>query len=469
MAEEIRNGDSNSFALVLPSGTRLFGFTSTSYRKDGNKISNGYLRYLTEINEADFNRLNTSANRGLVITDARSGKFYQTVGTYDESKTFLPTALAGAELQQEFAKYNSNPSQSPRLNAVVASSVLAVAEDANLPPPVVSASLFNSNTAGPSNPDQPTGQGGNPQAPGGDPPPAPPLPAPQQPDPVLLEVAGGVGSFLKYPKLMKDDQDKIKFTACEIQTRDTPSGEGLQFTFGKPKYKPIDGSVFLAIQSPISDQNSVDWGPDTVNAIDAAIFGASRTFANEGDITTKAGVFLKDLYEKISNEQTRIRTFLAGQAASINNILARTDNVVLNPNLELLFTGPQLRPFTFQFKMSARNQPEANEIKTIIKYFKYHMAVREEADKLFLKAPHVFTIQYLKGNSDSHPGINQISPNDFQKACALTNCSVDYTPLGSYSTYNDGTMVAYTLSLQFQEITPIYASDYVNYPHPIGF
>ena len=97
------------------------------------------------------------------------------------------------------------------------------------------------------------------------------------------------------------------------------------------------------------------------------------------------------------------------------------------------------------------------------------MAVREEADKLFLRAPHVFTIEYLKGNVDSQPGINLISPNNFQKACALTNCSVDYTPLGSYSTYTDGTMVAYTLSLQFQEITPIYASDYVNYPHPIGF
>ena len=325
------------------------------------------------------------------------------------------------------------------------------------------------NTAPPLNPDQPPNQGGNPSSP----PPAPPaptLPAPQPVDPVLLEVAGGVGSFLKYPKLMKDDQDKIKFTACEIQQRQpTSSNDPLEFSFGKPTYKPVDGAVFLAIQSPISDQNSVDWGPDSVNAIDAAIYNASSSFMNEGDLTNKAKGFLEKLYGTIQQQQPRIRSYLAGQAASINNILARTDNVVLNPNLELLFNGPQLRPFTFQFKMSARNQDEANEIKSIIKYFKYHMAAREEQGKLFLRAPHVFTIQYLKGNISSQPGINVISPNDFQKACALTNCSVDYTPLGSYSTYTDGTMVAYTLSLQFQEITPIYASDYVNYPHPIGF
>lgn len=89
------------------------------------------------------------------------------------------------------------------------------------------------------------------------------------------------------------------------------------------------------------------------------------------------------------------------------------------------------------------------------------MAVRKEQG-LFLKAPHVFTIQYMKGEVPQHPGINLISPTDDTKACALTNCSVDYTPLGTYSTYEDGTMTAYTLSLQFQELTPIYDSDYTD-------
>ena len=243
---------------------------------------------------------------------------------------------------------------------------------------------------------------------------------------------------------MKTDQDKIKFQACEI-SRSSSS------ITSSPKYDPVDdGPVVLAIQSPISDQNSVDWGHDSVNAIDAKIYDKSLELIQKGDFTKK---------------------FLAGQAAGLNNVLARTDNVVLNPNLELLFQGPQLRPFSFQFKMSARSQEEAKEIKSIIKYFKYHMAVRKEQG-LFLRAPHVFTIQYMKGDSENHPGINLISPSDTEKACALTNCSVDYTPLGSYATYEDGTMVAYTLSLQFQELEPIYDSDYTEGPaasHPIGY
>jgi len=204
----------------------------------------------------------------------------------------------------------------------------------------------------------------------------------------------------------------------------------------------------------------VDWGPNTVNALESALYERSLSFMDTGDLANEiqnlAGQIMKDA--KTSSE--RFKKFLAGQAAGVNNILARTDNVVLNPNLELLFQGPQLRPFTFQFKMSARNQPEADEIKKIIKYFKYHMAVRKETPALFLRAPHVFTIRYLKGESTIHPGINLISPTTDTKACALTNCSVDYTPLGSYMTYEDGTMAAYTLSLQFQEITPIYDTDY---------
>lgn len=289
----------------------------------------------------------------------------------------------------------------------------------------------------------------------------PPLNTSTELSAVQLQIAGDAG--LRYPKLMKKEQDKIKFVACEIKP--TGSLEDI------PSYTKVDGPVCLAIQSPISDQNSVDWGPDTVNAIEAKIFGLSYGLMQQ-NTAKEAGNLLQGEIDKFTESVRRngelLQKYLAGQAASLNNVLARTDNIVLNPNLELLFQGPQLRPFTFQFKMSARNQGEANEIKAIIKYFKYHMAVRKTKG-IFLKAPHVFTIQYMKGETENHPGINIISPGDEKKACALTNCSVDYTPLGSYMTFNDGTMVSYTLSLQFQELTPIYDTDYNDYPHEIGF
>jgi hypothetical protein len=74
-----------------------------------------------------------------------------------------------------------------------------------------------------------------------------------------------------------------------------------------------------------------------------------------------------------------------------------------------------------------------------------------------MKAPNVFKIKYhLRGTDKDHPSLNKI------KMCALQSCSVDYTPDGSYMTFNDesATMTSYNLSLQFQELEPVTEKDY---------
>ena len=44
--------------------------------------------------------------------------------------------------------------------------------------------------------------------------------------------------------------------------------------------------------------------------------------------------------------------------------------------------------------------------------------------------------------------------------CALTNCTVQYNPDGSYMTYDDGSMTSYNLQLNFSELNPIYDTDF---------
>jgi hypothetical protein len=45
------------------------------------------------------------------------------------------------------------------------------------------------------------------------------------------------------------------------------------------------------------------------------------------------------------------------------------------------------------------------------------------------------------------------------KMCALTQVDVSYTPDGTYATTRDGRMVAYQLSLNFQETKLIFRED----------
>lgn len=270
------------------------------------------------------------------------------------------------------------------------------------------------------------------------------------------------GKRFQYPIGMTDAQDKIRFTAVEI----VPGK--------KSEYIQKDASIYIAAQGPIQDTNAVKWGEGTLNAAEQASLTKAQQLIVEGkDPGTVAQAAATEITEWMKKNSAEVGEYMAGLAIGKPEVFTRSTGKILNPNLELLFQGPQLRSFQMSFKMSARDRVEAAIIRGIIKYFKRHMAVRRDTTATFLKAPHVFTIQYLKG-SEIHPSIGKISPkiSGKTKACALLAMQTDYTPLGSYATYNDpeGTMVAYTINLQFQEIEPIYDTDYFeDDKHPIGY
>ncbi len=274
------------------------------------------------------------------------------------------------------------------------------------------------------------------------------------------------GGVLTYPiKIEKTQQDRLKFTAVEYQ----PPGNLGTGTLGSQNRKDtqgkkIIGSVFLPIQSSISDFNSVEWQGASINEIQKQAVNASLGAMNAKgteDLSAELQKQYNEALKKISGAQKEIKVAFAGEAVGIQNLLGRFGSV-LNPNFELLFTGPQLRPFEFKFQMSAREKKEGENIKKIINFFKKNMAAKKDDKGLFLRAPNTFLIEYkYNGPSVTHPGINLI------KECALLSCSVEYTPLGTYMTYPDGTMVSYTMSLSFQELEPIYDKDYNG--HPIGY
>jgi hypothetical protein len=297
----------------------------------------------------------------------------------------------------------------------------------------------------------------NPDAQGGS---TPTADAPQQPS------QQASSATLVYPNdLASTDQDRIMFTAIEIakSTAVNPS-DALLAT--EPTFRSVPGSpsVILPIQSGISDQNSVNWGPGEINELQRQLVNASirvqRSGDNLGNVTLEELKNVTDLFRDVAGSGLA-NIYFAEQAVGVQNLLSRITGSVLNPNLELLFQGPQLRPFNFSFKLSPRSENEAKTVKSIINYFKKNMAVKKDAAGIFLKSPNAFKIQYQHKGGE-HPGINKI------KECALTNCSVDYTPLGSYMTYPEGTMVSYTMSLQFQELTPIY-DEYYKDPSQIEF
>ena len=272
------------------------------------------------------------------------------------------------------------------------------------------------------------------------------------------------GDYVYPLDLGQTKQDVIKITMVEYVPQDfNQSGQfGFDNSARNQNNERGIGTVILPIPGGIQDTNSVQWAGQNMNAMEAGL----AQLALSG-ITQGADGFFGNLQQQAdairgnSGEvSTAVATAFAGAASGTGGqLVTRTTGAVVNPNLELLFSGPALRSFSFQFKMNAREELESKEIVKIIRFFKQGSAAQRSSSNLFLKSPHTFKIQYLHrgpGEDNDNPFMNKI------KECALQSVAVNYTPEGNYATFDDGAMTSYELTLSFQELEPIFNDDYAD-------
>jgi hypothetical protein len=279
---------------------------------------------------------------------------------------------------------------------------------------------------------------------------------------------GAGAAPLKYPTDMNARQDHILFTQIEYSPRaltdTTTNSEGNPLQLGKRSdNRTILGKVILPIQSGIMDGNNVRWAEDSLNALQLFQINVMRSAITGGfkAAAETTGAAAEEFKSDFSTEKGSIANLIT-QAVTQKNVLARTEGSIVNDNLELLFQSPSLRNFSFTFKLSAREASEAKMIANIIRFFKQGMAPKRTPNAYFLKSPNTFLLEYRHDNKD-HPGMNKI------KECALTNCSVNYTPDGYYAAHTDGYLVTYDVTMQFQELEPVYNDEYANLNNQIGY
>ena len=280
---------------------------------------------------------------------------------------------------------------------------------------------------------------------------------------------------LSYPEGIRSNrQDRIRFEQIFSEGK-TVGGLLSQGKVFQRRQKRIDGSVTLPIVTGIGDRNQVDWQGATLNPIQAAAGGAAASIFQNikdgkgiGETFSTAAGSLQEAAARLKSGSvggdiaTAINIYLAQKAVGAQGLLSRATGAILNPNLEMLFGGPSLRNFGFTFKLSPRDAGEATQVRKIIRFFKQGMSVKTSSSNVFLKAPNIFVIRYQTFNTDGdeilHPSLNII------KECALLSCDVQYTPDGTYMTYDDPfrTMTSYQLTLSFGELDPIYDSDYTD-------
>ena len=250
----------------------------------------------------------------------------------------------------------------------------------------------------------------------------------------------------------------------------------------------LEGSVLLPMPKVV-DTNGAEWGDSELNVIALAaatvsgqglglsrdqvqqefglndkLFAKLRQLRSNPDKTTDFGD-IQDLFASAVASSAIIRS--TGQTVTEDQLLARFQGTVLNPNAELLFAGPVLRDFNFDFLMVARSEREGDEIRKIIRWFKTGMAPQFNSAAL-LSTPNIFTLEYKRGQGDMDV-LNTV--NRFSKGgLALRTFAVDYAPNGYWSAYQDSQPVALKCSMNFAELRPIYQRDQEDTPeNSVGY
>ena len=226
--------------------------------------------------------------------------------------------------------------------------------------------------------------------------------------------------------------------------------------------------IILPIPQSVSDSVAVDYASDTLNPLQRTGLDLTSKFLNSddedkkrsgvADVLREAGINSSLLSEDNINALTASLSGIAlnqlGANVSASSIISRSQGLILQSNLELLFSGVQLRSFPFIFDFAPRDYDEAIVVKDIIRMIKRSMSPRRVGEgNLFIRSPKLFKFVYNHRGRE-HPFLNKM------KTGFLTSMNVDYTASGTYATYDDGTPVHMRMTLQFTEMNPIYADDY---------
>ena len=288
-----------------------------------------------------------------------------------------------------------------------------------------------------------------------------------------------VSTAMSYPLNIDTGQDHLQINKFEY-TRDggaNLSKPGDRVSRGKQS----KGTVILPMPK-VSDSNGAEWGESDLNVFGIGAVTGVKAIADVANATNKQ---IENLVKGGNFDVNKLGAAFGaanvtptgndvsgaigvagalGGAAALKTLgitvepdalLARATGKIINPNAELLFQGPVLRDFGFQYLMVARSKEEGDQIRRIIRFFKEGTAPKYRNQAL-LATPDIFSLEY---QTPGNPGIL----NRFHDM-ALRTITVDYAPDGFWSAYEDSQPVAVRMSLQFTELRPVYDADYQTGP-----
>lgn len=167
---------------------------------------------------------------------------------------------------------------------------------------------------------------------------------------------------------------------------------------------------------------------------------------------TAAGIeaMLQNGASNISGEGTLSSIAAAGlgQALKLPGTagISKLTGLAPNPRKEQIFKNVQFRTFNFNYEFYPRDAKEAQNVLNIIYEFKLHMHPEfKDANNFLYVYPSEFDIFYYNGEYENM-NVNR------HTSCVLTDMTVNYSPNGQFTTFENGMPTQINISLTFKEL-----------------
>lgn len=243
---------------------------------------------------------------------------------------------------------------------------------------------------------------------------------------------------LKYPATLNDRADFIEFSHFKYRSnqkggRGSAPAEGRKIKLYMPESTP-------------DIQNNNNWeGKSFEGPLGLVTSGTARAAIGDAG---GAGQALSNAFgagrQLWAQQAAKIAGMTAGQLTALKN------GKVYNPNVELLYSAPAMRGYSFQFRFVASTKAEHAIIRNIILEFKQYSAPLAQGD--MFEVPHIWGIRYK--NPDLMGRF---------KYAALKTVSVQANPSTQYHvTHEDDAPIEYGMGLAFQETNIITREDHTS-------
>jgi hypothetical protein len=199
-------------------------------------------------------------------------------------------------------------------------------------------------------------------------------------------------------------------------------------------------AIALHVPNQLQIRYGMQWGEQ-----DTGTLAMGAAALDQGTEVAKA-LMGKSNNKDVGNLAGAIGTNLALSKGPFAAANSAATGLAANPKKEQVFSGVDFRTFQVEYQFFPRSASEAENVQRIIKQFKYHMHPEfKDANNFVYIYPSEFDIFYYQ-NGKENLNLHR------HTSCVLTEMSINYTPNGAFTTFDNGMPTQINVQMSFREL-----------------